>query len=372
MSTCPACGAEGLEPFYEVERVPVHSCRLVATEDEALSFPTGRLRLAFCPACGFVTNSAFDPALQDYSLDYEETQAFSPHFVEFLEGLARDWVERYGLRGKRVLEIGSGKGEFLLLLHELGVAEAIGIDPGFVPGRVEERPGLRFIRELYSERHAALEPDAIVCRHTLEHIQPVGDFMRGIRASLLLFELPDVLRVLREGAFWDLYYEHASYFSPGSLARLFRSAGFEVLGLELAYGGQYILIEARPGEGSVHPLEEQPEVVAEAVDAFLRVHDETASRWREQLAAAERPVIWGAGSKGVAFLTTLGAGIELAVDVNPFKQERFLAGSGVRVIAPEALRAYRPDLVVAMNPVYLEEIGRTLSELGVETALEAV
>ncbi|HEV8098893.1 MAG TPA: class I SAM-dependent methyltransferase, partial [Gaiellaceae bacterium] len=337
-----------------------------------LSFPTGELRLALCPACGFVTNTAFDPLLQDYSLDYEETQAFSPHFVEFLEELARDWVERYDLRGKRVLEIGSGKGEFLLLLHELGVADAIGVDPGFVPGRVEERPGLRFLRELYSERHAGLEPDAIVCRHTLEHIQPVGDFVRGLRASLLLFELPDVLRVLREGAFWDLYYEHASYFSPGSLARLFRSAGHEVLELELTYDDQYILIEARPGEGGRLPLEEPPGVVAQAVAEFRRVHGETESRWRERLAAAERPVIWGAGSKGVAFLTTLGAGIELAVDVNPFKQERFLAGSGVQVVAPEALREYRPDLVVAMNPVYLGEIGSTLSGLGVETHLEAV
>jgi SAM-dependent methyltransferase len=372
VSACPSCGAEGLEPFYEVERVPVHSCRLVATREEALAFPTGRLALALCPTCGFVTNMAFDPNLQDYSLDYEETQAFSPHFVEFLEELARDWVERYGLRGKRVLEIGSGKGEFLLLLHELGVADAIGIDPGFVPGRVEERPGLRFIRELYSERHADLEPDAIVCRHTLEHIQPVADFMRGIRASLLLFELPDVLRVLREGAFWDLYYEHASYFSPGSLARLFRSAGFEVLGLGLAYDDQYVVIEARPGEGGVNPLEEQPEAIAEAVAAFRSAHEATEERWRERLAAAERTVIWGAGSKGVAFLTALGPGIELAVDVNPFKQERFLAGSGVRVVAPEALREHRPDLVVAMNPVYLDEIGRTLSELGVETALEAV
>jgi len=355
---CPGCGAAGLELFYEVERVPVHSCRLVATREEALSFPTGRLALALCHACGLITNAAFEPGLQDYSVDYEETQAFSPRFVEFIEELARRWVETYGLRGRRVLEIGSGKGEFLLLLHELGVADAIGIDPGFVPGRVDGRPGLRFLRELYSKRHASLEPDAIVCRHTLEHIQPVAELMRLIRSSLdghevLLFELPDVLRVLREGAFWDMYYEHASYFSPGSLARLFRATGFDVADLELAY-------------------EEESGVVAGAVDGFRTAYEETRERWRERLTAAERPVIWGAGSKGVAFLTTLGPGLELAVDVNPHKQRKFLAGSGVEVVAPEALRGYGPDLVVAMNAVYLDEIGQTLSELGVRTALEAV
>ena len=44
-------------------------------------------------------------------------------------------------------------------------------------------------------------------------------------------------------------YEHVSYFSPGSLARLFRATGFEPLVLELEYDDQYILIEARPGDG---------------------------------------------------------------------------------------------------------------------------
>src|SRR5262249_6454871 len=102
MTTCPACGAHGLTAFYEVERVPVHSCRLVATREEADAFPTGSLHLAVCSACGFVTNTAFDPSLQNYAISYEETQGFSPRFVEFARELAEHWVERYDLRGKDV------------------------------------------------------------------------------------------------------------------------------------------------------------------------------------------------------------------------------------------------------------------------------
>jgi tRNA nucleotidyltransferase (CCA-adding enzyme) len=220
-----------------------------------------------------------------------------------------------------------------------------------------------------------------VCRHTLEHVHQVGDFMRLVRAAadrrsgtVLLFELPDVLRVLREAAFWDMYYEHVSYFTPGSLARLFERSGFAVLGLELDYDDQYILIEARAGGGEPLPLEEEPDAMAEAVAEFRRAYDTRVAEWRERLRSARRPVIWGAGSKGVAFLTTIGAGggIELAVDVNPYKQDRWLAGSGVRVVAPERLREYRPDLVVAMNPVYLAEIGQALSELAVDAPLAAV
>src|SRR5690606_5558175 len=63
---------------------------------------------------------------------------------------------------------------------------------------------------------------------------------------LVLFEVPDVGRILRERAFWDIYYEHCSYFTAGSLAGLFRRVGFEVLDVEHAFGGQYLLLLARP------------------------------------------------------------------------------------------------------------------------------
>ncbi len=81
---------------------------------------------------------------------------------------------------------------------------------------------------------------------------------------MLLFELPDTTRILDECAFWDIYYEHCSYFTAGSLARLFRQAGFAVDDLYRVYDDQYLVIEARPAGGkSPGPLAiEEP--VAEA------------------------------------------------------------------------------------------------------------
>src|SRR5205823_9894128 len=90
---CPACGAIGLGIFHEAQKVPVHSCRLVASRDEAETFPTGSLRLGVCPACGFITNAAYDPSLQSYFVDYAETQGFLPHFRRFMHQLARRWLE---------------------------------------------------------------------------------------------------------------------------------------------------------------------------------------------------------------------------------------------------------------------------------------
>lgn len=127
---CKCCGMPGGEPFYEVAQTPANSCLLIGSRSEALAFPCGTLRLAFCPHCGFVWNSVFDPALTEYSDKYEETQGFSPTFNRFHRQLADDLIARYGLRGKRIVEIGCGKGEFLALLCERGrTAASVSIPP---------------------------------------------------------------------------------------------------------------------------------------------------------------------------------------------------------------------------------------------------
>jgi hypothetical protein len=47
----------------------------------------------------------------------------------------------------------------------------------------------------------------------------------------------------------------------------------------------------------------------------------------------------------------------------------FMPGTGHEVVAPEFLRGFRPELVIVMNPIYLEEIGASLSSLAVEAEL---
>lgn len=390
--SCFACGSGDVTVFYEVRDVPVHSCVLLTTQEAALRFPRGDVRLGFCRSCGFIENVAFDRTALDYSRDYEETQGFSPRFNAFARSLAERLIDRYGLRGKHVLEIGCGKGEFLALLCELGGNRGTGIDPGYVPGRLES-PALdrmTFIREYYSERHSALPADLVCCRHTLEHIQPVAEFVGLVRraaeggGTVVFFEVPDVVRVLRELAFWDIYHEHCSYFSAGSLGRLFRSSGFDVLDLATDFDDQYLLIEARPARGAPggpHPMEEPLDELAEAVERFRRGHRAHVAGWREGIerirARGQRAVVWGSGSKAVAFLTTLGVGeeveaVEAVVDINPFRQGMYMPGTGHPIVGPRDLVDRRPDVVIVMNPIYLEEIRLDLGRLDVEADLVAV
>ena len=389
-SGCPNCGQAGMSPFHTAEGVPAHSCLLMSSREEAITYPQGSILLAFCDSCGFISNLCFDPALNDYSPQYEETQHFSPRFSEFAQGLVDRLVRDYDLRGKTVLEIGCGKAEFLAMLCKAGDNRGIGIDPSCRPERFSEVEDVRlsFICDLYSEKYSHLSADVVCCRHTLEHIGPTREFVQMVRRSignrpetLVFFEVPDVRRVLREQAFWDIYYEHCSYFSTGSLARLFRECGFEILELVRDFDDQYLWLTARPCDGPSAPrleLEDDLNELARDVEEFQRVQAVTTQMWKQKLAQASadgrRPVVWGAGSKCVAFMSTLGGGeeIEYVVDINPHKHGKYIPASGHEVVPPGFLTRYQPELVVAMNPVYRDEIAADLNRLGVQAEVIAV
>jgi hypothetical protein len=382
---CPNCGHQGLSPFYEVRNVPVHSCLMMPTQEEALDFPCGDVVLGFCDRCGFITNVEFDRKWSAYAPNYEDQQSFSPTFNKFALELANRLIEKYDLRNKNIVEIGCSKGDFLLLLCELGNNRGVGIDPSVVPGRVESEAADRvtFIQDYYSENHAEYVGDFICCRHTLEHIQPTAEFIKTVRLSIgdrknipVVFEIPDTTRVLQDLAFEDIYYEHCSYFTPGSLARLFRSCGFEVTDLYRAYGDQYLLIEAQPVDlpsDRVHPLEESLEQSDRDVKHFTANISNKLNSWKHNLQQwqeeGKRVVVWGSGSKCVAFLTTLDTinKIQYVVDINPHRHGKFIPGVGKQIMSPEFLKEYQPDRVIVMNSIYCQEIQQMLAQMGVTT-----
>ena len=184
--SCPNCAANSLAIFYAVDNIPAHSCLLMPTREKALLYPTRNLKLGFCPNCGFVCNTAFDPTIHEYSTEYEETQAFSPTFNKFETWLAQKLIDTYDIRNKTVLEIGCGKGSFLVQMCELGNNRGIGIDPAAIPERLtaDQARKVQFIQDFYSTDYSHLTAEMICCRHTLEHIDQTQQFMQELRDTI--------------------------------------------------------------------------------------------------------------------------------------------------------------------------------------------
>lgn len=382
---CPVCDSSPVLLFAEVKDVMVHCNTLWKSRERALKARRGDLKLGFCARCGHVFNTAFDPEAIVYTEEYENSLHFSPVFQDYARGLAVKLIERYGLYEKEIIEIGCGKGDFLLLMSELGGNSGIGFDASYIRDRNDCRNRkVSFIQDLYSEKYAHFKGDMILSRQVLEHIRSPRSFVRKMRSAtgsrpeaVVFCEVPNFMHTIKELAVWDIIYEHYSYFTPLSFRHLFNTDGFRVQSLEEGFNGQFLCLEATPDEKKDKAAEEAPglDSLMRDVSAFFRRYTNKIAAWKNELekiaSRGQRAVIWGAGSKGVSFLNTLKTAAEInhVIDINPYKQGNYVPGTGQEIVGPEALRDIDPDLIIIMNPIYTSEIWETVKRMGLKCRL---
>jgi SAM-dependent methyltransferase len=386
---CFACGERELAEFADLGDIPVLCGVHYATEAEALGSPLGRMTLGYCERCAYVRNVAFDPDVLVYDTTMDTNLHHSPAFQSFSADLVRSLAARFDLAGKVILDIGCGQGEFLReLCHEAG-ATGFGYDAMYAGVEGPDSSGAHFTTGYAPLRDPALpEFDVVTSRHWFEHIDDPYDFLVALRERAAdrpvygYFEVPDAGYDLATAG-WEVIYPHVSYFESTSLRSIFERAGWQVTGGGTMFHGMFRFLEvatniAAPAVAAAAPAAVASEPAADARDrqltaisGFGQRQRAEVSRWRTTIndlsAQGKRPVMWGAGSRGVQFLTFADPGRQLdaVVDVNPRKWGRYLPMTAHRVESPDVLRDIKPATVIITNPAYRDEIAKSLSEYGV-------
>ena len=381
---CAACRVERLVPFADLGEIPVLCGVHWKEHGEAIASPVGRMHLAYCPGCAYVRNIAFDPAVLVYDTTMDTNLHFSPAFQRFSADLVRSLSERYDLRGKLVLDIGCGQGEFLRELCQVGGCGGVGYDAMYA-GETGTTGRLSMHRAFAPRGGGLPEYEFFTSRHWFEHLDDPYEFLVDLREQARgrdvsgYVEVPDAVYDLATAG-WEVIYPHVSYFDAYSLATIFGRAGWTVESTGTLFSGMFRYIEVsanrpRAGGHAAH-TGELPSLRARdrqlaAIAGFARRHRAERERWRSTIArldaAGARPVLWGAGSRGVQFLTLADRDLSLhcVVDLNPRKWGRYLPVTGHRVESPSILTGLQPKAVIITNPAYREEIAKSLAELGV-------
>ena len=346
--------------------------------------------MGFCLKCGAVSNVVFDSSRLHYDPSYDNSLHFSPTFQKYASDIARHLVQDYRLVNKNVIDLGCGNGEFLSIICALGNNRGVGFDPSFIPGRADLNAGqgISIVRDYYSERYADYAADFVICRHVLEHISQPQRFLKGVRAALtgkreaaIFFELPNAAFIFKNKGIWDIIYEHCFYYTSGALARLFAECGFDVLRVSESFNGQYLCLEARVSARQIGQLGDAGGDLKSMRNEVLHFADEYRAlrdHWRATLqryaSLGKRVALWGAGAKGAMFLNAFADvhSLEYIVDVNPHKCGLYIPGTAQKVVSPEFLRLYKPDVLLIVNPNYRDEVGHLVSSLGLHPDLVSI
>jgi len=359
---CRLCGAAALDVVLVHERTPRNISYLPRAEELATDEPVS-VEVLRCGGCGFVQLT--EPPSETYYDDYLMTVSHSPQMRRYQQAQAERFVDRFGLRGKRVVEAGCGDGHYLSILAGLGV-DAVGTEPSARFRAVALETGLP-VHGGYvtvSDGVPGAPYDGFVTREVVEHVPDPNDFLRALRDCLTpdgvgLVEVPSLEQALEHGRFYDFFPDHVNYFSAGTLARALETNGFLVCEVSRGMNGEYLEAWVRADAGRDLPsLRRAVDSTTEDLRAFLDGH----------AAAGRRVAVWGSGAKGLTTMAVAGVDasrVAYVVDADPYKVGRFTPVSHLPVVPPAHLAAEPVDAVVVTALAYRDEIVATLrGELG--------
>ncbi len=388
--SCRHCGTPLTIEFLDLGHAPPSNAYL---PPEGLVRPelTYPLRLRACSACRLVQTEDFAAADALFTEDYAYFSSTSRSWLDHAARYAEMITARLGLGpDSHVIEIASNDGYLLKNFVAAGIP-CLGVEPTDSTAQAAEDLGIPVLRAFFGEEMAGdlAKADLIAGNNVYAHVPDINDFSRGLAAALkpqgvVTLEFPHLMRLVEFNQFDTVYHEHFSYLSLMAVERIMQAAGLRVFDVEElpTHGGSLRIYACLQGAdhaqtGAVDTLRAEEDARGMGADAYYMAFQTKAEtvkndflRFLLQARAEGKSVAgYGAAAKGNTLLNFGGVKPDLVrfvCDAAPSKQGKLLPGSHIPVLAPDVLRARRPDYLVIFPWNIGEEIRAQNADLAAQ------
>jgi SAM-dependent methyltransferase len=388
---CRACCGRLTVTMADLGLQPASNA-FIASLDEAGEEKRYPLRAKVCESCKLVQVD-YDVAPQELFGNYVYFSSYSDDWLAHAKEYCAMARRRFGLGAQSlVVELASNDGYLLRNFIDMGVP-VLGIDPSDTVAAAAEKIGVPTLVEFFGENLAGRlaadgrQADLIVANNVLAHVPLLNDFIAGIARLLkpdgtVTIEFPHLLELIEHVEFDTIYHEHYSYISLYAIEQVFSRHGLRIYDVEElpTHGGSLRIFASHSNRANLEDSALLRKLRAEESAAgladlatYLRFAERVESCRRSLLeflgqAKREGKVVaaYGAAAKGNTLLNFCGvtpADISQVADRNPHKQSKFLPGTHIPVVSPQALLQSKPDYVLILPWNLQEEIRQQLREI---------
>jgi len=357
INKCRVCGQNFFEqPLLRYKNMP-RTAQYFPDKDGLESDKGVILEVFQCSGCGLVQLSN-KPV--PYYKEVIRAAGFSEEMKDFRRKQFSRFVKKFLLKGKKIIEIGCGRGEYLSIMGQSG-AEVYGLEYSKESVKQCVKNGFNVSKgfiESSTDRLNDAPFDAFFILNFLEHLPDPNSTLRGIYNNLAddavgLVEVPNFDMILQNKLFSEFITDHLFYFTKETLNATLGLNGFKIIGCNEVWHDYIIsaVVRKRLKLDLSHFYKHQVKLKTE-IEGYIR-------RFKDKKVA-----IWGAGHQALAIISLINLTdkIKYVVDSAPFKQGKYTPATHVRIVSPDTLVSDPVDAVIVIAASYSDEVARIIRE----------
>jgi len=369
LENCRLCESKFYKISLKLIDTPLAN-ELYKSKDLAKKADRFPLELVMCESCRHVQlRHIVDPKrlFDDYVYKSGTSSYFRKHFKDLANSIAIKYKEKNGY----VLEVGSNDGILLDELTSHGI-RCIGVEPSSDLVAECNNRNLEVFKAYFDDKFTDFllvkygKASLVLGNNVFAHIQELKRAFENVYKILdadgvFIFEVAHLKNILTDGIFDTIYHEHMSYHSAYSIQKFANSTGFKLFDIEKIspHGGSLrFFLTKNLGENVSSSVEKiiqeeielglnNEKVLTKIGDNIVRIKAESQKLIDFLIKNQNFKLIgYGAPAKVVTFLVQVELEeIEIVgiIEDNKHKQEKYLPGSGIRIMSMEIMNIFMTE-----------------------------
>lgn len=312
------------------------------TTAESINDPTYPVILNYCYSCGHLQlDSAVDPDELFRHYLYLSGATESQHrYASFFSTKVAKTIEL--ATEVSVLDVACNDGTQLDYFKKMGF-DTYGVDPSKNLFEISSK-NHKIICNYFSYEVASkfsVKFDVIIAQNVFAHIIDPLEFLfdahRLLKQNGYLFIQLSQSNMLNEGQFDTIYHEHLSFFSPYSFSKLVERSPFQITNYEIVdiHGYSDLFTLTIKDDNSITY---GSKVTRTEIDSFVTKVNLSILQFVEDIENARSNdflvVGYGAAAKGITLVNYCKLKLDLIVDNNPLKQNKYTSFYNTSIVSP--------------------------------------
>lgn len=372
---CRFCKETLEHEFVDLVNSPPSNAYLSAAQliEPETYFP---LKLYVCHHCFLVQIDEYKKADEIFDKDYAYFSSFSTSWLAHSKKYTEQMIKRFEYNSQSlVIEIASNDGYLLQYFKEKNVP-VLGVEPTKSTADVAIGKGINTVIEFFGVDFAKRlagknkKADLLLGNNVLAHVPDINDFVGGMPIALkeqgvVTMEFPHLLQLVENNQFDTIYHEHFSYLSFTTVVNIFSAHDLDIFDVEEipTHGGSLRIYakhkadDTKKTAGAVEELLKKEKAKGMMTMEFYKGFQKKVEVIKLNLLKflidkkgdGKKIAAYGAAAKGNTLLNYCGIKndlIDFVVDASPYKQNKYLPGSHIRVVNEEQIRTQKPEFII--------------------------